>query len=73
MLVELSDITWDIVCFSETWALTADTILEGGHRLIAHKGRMYGGVAVLIHQRYADQFVKYKAFGDRVLAVRFKY
>ena len=72
MLGELSELAWDAVCFNETRACTADSTLVGGHRLISHKGRSYGGVAILLHARLATHMVAKQEFGDRVLAVRVK-
>ena len=55
VLAEVSELQWDIICFSETRAVSNDVTLMGGHRLITQLGKnKYGGVAVLIHERYAD-------------------
>ena len=70
MLLELSDIHWDVVCFCETRAASADYILDGGHRLIAHRGAAYGGVAALWHARLAGAIAYQREFGDRVVGVQ---
>ena len=70
MLLELPTDTWDAICFCETRAAAADLLLSGGHRLITHKGESYGGVAVLVHTKFADHIFDKRSFGDRVLAVR---
>ena len=70
VLLELSGIQWDVVYFCERRATSADLILDGGHRLIAHRGESYGGVSILLHAELADAVVKQCRFGDRVLAVR---
>ena len=45
----------------------------GGHRLITQLGKnKYGGVAILIHERYADSIATIREFGERVLAVRIR-
>ena len=42
----------------------------GGHRLITHLGEnKYGGVAILMHERYADKIISIRPFGERVLAI----
>ena len=66
VLTELSDMRWDFVCFSETRAISCDTILMGNHRLICHRGEAYGGVGILIHEKFANDVVSQKMFGDRV-------
>lgn len=53
-VAELHDMTWDFICFSETRAATADSELHGNHRLIRHRGKEYGGVAILIHASCAN-------------------
>ena len=63
---------WDAVCFCETRASKADSILMGGHRLITHRGTSYGGVAILLHESWAIGMVAKLGFGERVLAVRVK-
>ena len=68
MLGELSDLSWDIVCFSETRLPSEDIILEGGHRLISSLGTfVHAGVAILIHARWV-QFIKtFVRVSDRLL------
>ena len=68
MLGELSDLSWDIVCFSETRLPSEDIILEGGHRLISSLGTfVHAGVAILIHSRWV-QFIKtFVRVSDRLL------
>ena len=70
LLSELSHETWDVVCFSETRATSADVILLGGHRLISHRGVNYGGVAVLVNVQWADSICCSMHFGERVLALQ---
>ena len=70
MLIELDTMPWDFVCFSETRATSTDITLEGNHRLIAHRGNSYGGVAILINSIWSDKTKCARTFGDRVLAVQ---
>ena len=45
VLGEVQALCWDVVCFSETRAVTADEILSGGHRLISGLGaHRHGGL-----------------------------
>lgn len=68
MLRELSDLSWDVVCFSETRTPSQDIILEGGHRMISSLGGfVHVGVAILIHQRWVQSVVKFARVSDRVL------
>ena len=46
MLLELRDLSWKFVCFSETRATPADNVLNDGHRLITHCGEAYVGVGI---------------------------
>ena len=70
MLGELSDLSWDIVCFSETRLPSQDIILVGGHRLISSLGTfVHAGVAILIHQRWVQSITSFSRVSDRLLFV----
>ena len=70
MLGELSDISWDVVCFSETRLPSQDIILVGGHRLISSLGTfVHAGVAILIHQRWVQSVTSFSRVSDRLLLV----
>ena len=61
---------WDIVCFCETRAPTADVLLDGGHRLIASLGdSRHLGVAVLLHQRHADAVSRIQLSSGRMMSI----
>ena len=44
MLDEVADLTWDIVCFSETRSKENDVAVVGGHRLLTSKSLAATGV-----------------------------
>ena len=68
MLGELSDLSWDIVCYYETRLPSQDIILEGGHRLVSSLGTfVHAGVAILIHQRWVQFITKFIRVSDRLL------
>ena len=69
-MAETSDLSWDLVCLSETRAADADFLLEGGHRLFCSRGSFtHSGVAVLIHARWADKVIHCCAVSDRITYV----
>ena len=76
LLGELSIMSWDLVCFSETRLQTRDDILDGGHRLISSNDQnarsSATGVAILLHRRWADQVKKKICLHDRVMAIDLK-
>ena len=50
--------------------LTEDFILQYGHRLFSHlEAPMASGVAILVHQKYADKIKKTIYLSDRVMAI----
>ena len=70
VLVEVSDLQWDVVCFSETRAWSNDSILDGGHRLICScKYSKCVGVAILVHKKWTKSIVKVEQISDRVMYV----
>ena len=70
MLAEVSELSWDFLCFSETRAADADFLLEGGHRLICSRGEVkHSGVAILVNSRWTGQIKKVGAISDRMLYV----
>ena len=72
MLVgELQNLRWDVICFSETRAASADVILDGGHRLITGLGdSRHEGVAVLLHASLADKVKRINIFSGRVMSIK---
>ena len=76
LLGELSMITWDIICFSETRLETRDEFIEGKHRLISSNDKnaktSATGVAILVHRRWTGQIKKKICLHDRVMAVDLK-
>lgn len=51
LLDELSELQWDVVCISETHAVSDDSILDGGHRLITSRNDyVFSSVAILLHR-----------------------
>ena len=73
---ELSIISCDLVCFSETRLQARDDILDGGHRLISSNDQnarsSATGVAILLHRRWTGQVKKKICLHDRVMAIDFK-
>ena len=70
MLEEVTHLTWDVVCFSETRAPTDDVILHGGHRLLTSRGTAaHEGVAVLLHARLADLVKRVHCISGRLMYV----
>ena len=73
---ELSIISWDLICFSETRLQARDDIFDGGHRLISSNDQnarsSATGVAILLHRRWADQVKKKLCLHDRVMAIDLK-
>ena len=73
---ELSIISWDLVCFSETRLQTRDDILDGGHRFISSNDQnarsSATGVAILFHRRWTDKVKKKICLHDRVMAIDLK-
>ena len=72
LLVEIQDLSWDVICFSETRAAAATTTLVGGHVLITHMGSTYGGVGILLNANFGATRSAHRNFGDRVLAVKLR-
>ena len=72
MLAELLNLHWDAICFNETRLGIVDNEMIGGHRLISHRGNEYGGVAILLHAKFANCIVTKRSFGNRILAVRLR-
>ena len=76
LLCELNNLTWDVICFSETRAVSQDGELSGGHRLISsYKDATSpaSGTAILIHARII-KFVRRKIImHDRVMAIDVKF
>ena len=74
---ELSMITWDIVCFSETRLETRDEFIEGSPRLISSNDKNARiqaiNIAILIHRRWIGQINKKICFHDRVMTIDFKF
>ena len=68
--MEIAEINWDFICFSETRAADNDVLLTGGHRLLSslHQ-QQFSGVALLIHARWADNIIGYNRFSSRVMYV----
>ena len=70
LLAELPDISWDVICFSETRAADANSVLAGGHRLICSRGEFkYSGVAILIHARWVGEIITSRNVSDRIVYV----
>ena len=70
LLAELSSLSWDFLCISETRAADADFLLDGGHRMVCSRGEFnYSGAAILIHAKRVDQVIIYKAVSDRIIFV----
>ena len=73
LLGELSIISLDLVCFSETRLQTRDDILDGGHRLISSNDQNVRSsatdVAIVLHRRWADKVKKKICLHDRVMAI----
>lgn len=70
ILSELADTSWDVVAFSETKAIDADALLEGGHRLVCSRGETsHIGVALLIHSRLVHGIVHVESISGRVCFV----
>ena len=76
LLGELSMMTWDIICFSETRLQTRDEFIEGRHRLISFNDKNARtpatGVAILAHRRWTGQIKQIIYFHDRVIAIALK-
>ena len=53
LLAELSDVSWDIILFSETRAASATVILDGGHKLYTVHGNVSeqaSGIGILVEK-----------------------
>ena len=54
LLAELSDVSWDIILFSETRMASATVILDGGHKLYRIHGNLSeqaSGVSILVEKQ----------------------
>ena len=70
LLAELSNITWDIILFSETRALSGKQTLDGGHVLYTHLCDNYSaGVGILVHEKHVKSSQRVHVISDRVLAL----
>ena len=70
MLMEASEIRWDVICLSETRAADGEYILEGGHSLFCGRGNsLYAGAAILIHKRWVHSIVECTQVSDRLVYV----
>ena len=72
MLVEVQDLSWDVICFGEIQTAAASTALVGGHVLITHVGSTYGGVGMLLNANFSATCSAHRNFGDKVLAVELR-
>ena len=73
LLAELSGISWNIICFSETRCPRQDVTLVGGHRLICEYGSVAAsGVAILVHKALVRFIFKKILISDRVMALDVK-
>jgi exonuclease III len=66
----VSEIQWDVVCLSETWANDGNYTLEGGHRLFCCRDEFrWSGVAILVNARWAPCIIDFCKISDRVAYV----
>ena len=76
LLAELSMMTWDIICFSETRLETRDEFIEDKHRLISSNDKnartLAARMTILVHRRCIGQINQKICLHDRVMAVDFK-
>ena len=68
LLAEIAEISWDIICFSETRAADADMLLMSGHRLLNSRGhQLYAGVSILVHSRWAEHILEFEQVSGRMV------
>ena len=61
--MEATDISWDVICLSETRAADGEFLLEGGHILFCGRGdSIYAGAAILIHKRWVQSCIFHIAY-----------
>ena len=69
-MAEISDISWDVVLFSETRAPSGKQVLEGGHVLYTHLDtNMFAGVGILLHSKHVKKSNRIRKVSDRVLGL----
>ena len=67
LIHEVSEIQWDVVCLSETWATDGNYTLDGGHRLFCCRDEFrHSGVAILVNARWAPCIIDFCKVSDRV-------
>ena len=67
---EIHNIDWDIICFSETRAISQQIDYVDGHRLILHlENNIAAGVGILVHQRHVASIRKIHFISDRLLRI----
>ena len=70
LLAELSDVTWDIILFSETRTKSGQQLLDGGHMLYTSlDGNQFVGVGILLHSKHVRKNNRIQVFSGRVLAL----
>ena len=72
LLAELSDVSLDIILFSETRAASATVILDGGHKLYSVHGNDFekvSSVGILVEKQLVHSVIDVHRCSDRVMAV----
>ena len=70
LLLELADIEWDIILFSETRYAGGNIVLEGGHHMFASsEPTVAAGVAVLVHCKHVRNIKFSQAPSSRICFV----
>ena len=70
LLLCLKDIRWDILLISETWRPEKEEFwsFKEGHVFIGSGGQNRSqGVAIIVHERWADNIKSTKAHNSRIL------
>ena len=70
LLLELADIEWDIILFSETRYAGGNIVLEGGHHMFASsEPTVAAGVAILVHCKHVGNIKFSQAPSSRICFV----
>lgn len=72
--LEINDIDWDIVLFSETRSNQGHCQLDHGHLLwTSETPTVASGVAILLHKRHGSRVKHFQAWSDRVACLDIQF
>ena len=70
LLAEISHLKWDIICVSETRAVSQQMDFPDGHRFITYRESYAAtGIGIFIHSRLVHCIIKLHMFSDRILQI----